>query len=32
MDEILSIVNVKGKAMDIASTDPSPGKIPKMRP
>jgi hypothetical protein len=32
MDEMLSIVNVNGSAIEIARTDPSPGRIPKIKP
>jgi len=32
IDDIMSIVNVKGKAMEIANTEPKPGSIPKINP
>ena len=32
IDEILSIVKVNGSAIEIASTDPRPGRIPKISP
>ena len=32
MDEILSIAKVNGSAIEIANTDPNPGRIPKIKP